>query len=132
MWNALGWADLFTRHDVYVTVGANIGRSDCRIPTCGIDWLTTRPPVVLEHWPTQAGAGTTITTVAAWRGPFSPIEYEGETYGLRAHQFRRFATLPRLTDAAFQLALDIDDTDQQDRDLLLGNGWTLAKPQDVA
>ncbi len=133
MWRALGWADLFTRHDAYVTVGANIGRSDCLIPTCGIDWLTTRPPVVLEHWPAQNDAGiAAITTVAAWRGPFASIEYEGETYGLRAHQFRRFAALPRRTGASFELALDIDPADARDRALLLGDGWTLVEPRDVA
>ncbi|MDQ1455026.1 MAG: hypothetical protein QOH28_646 [Actinomycetota bacterium] len=134
MWRALGWADLFTRHDAYVTIGANIGRSDCRIPTGGVDWLTTRPPVVLEHWPAARDDASTaaITTVAAWRGPFSSIEYEGETYGLRAHQFRRFSALPRRTDASFELALDIDPADERDRDLLLGDGWALAEPRDVA
>ena len=132
MWRALGWADVLSRHDAYVTVGANIGRRDCRIPTCGIDWLTTRPPVVLEHWPVQAGAGRAITTVAAWRGPFARIEYEGETYGLRAHEFRQFASLPRRTDASFELALDIDPADRRDHELLVGQGWALAQPRAVA
>ena len=132
MWRALGWADLLSRHDVYVTVGANIGGRDCRIPTGGIDWFTTRPPVVLEHWPAQADAGRAITTVAAWRGPFDPIEYQGETYGLRAHEFRQFARLPRRSDASFELALDIDAADRRDRELLIGNGWMLTDPRAVA
>jgi hypothetical protein len=132
MWRALGLTDVLDRHDAYVTVGANIGSRDCAIPTCGIDWLTTRPPVVLEHWPAQADAGRTITTVAAWRGPFAPIEYQGRTYGLRAHQFRRFAELPRRSGSSFELALDIDDADRRDRELLVDNRWVLTEPRAVA
>jgi hypothetical protein len=132
MWRALGLADVLHRHDAYVTVGENIGRHDCAIPTCGIDWLTIRPPVVLEHWPAQVGAGRAITTVAAWRGPFAPVEYQGRTYGLRAHQFRRFAELPRRTGSSFELALDIDPADRHDRELLVDNRWVLTEPRAVA
>ncbi len=35
-------------HDFYFTLGANIGAADCPIPTSGIAWRHTRPPVVLE------------------------------------------------------------------------------------
>ena len=38
-----------------------------------------------------------FTSVASWRGPFGPIEYEGRTYGLRVHEFRRFVELPGRT-----------------------------------
>ena len=44
--------------DAYVTVGERIGRPDCAIPTCGLDWITTPQPVVLDEWPVAAaGAG---------------------------------------------------------------------------
>jgi hypothetical protein len=132
MWRELGFTDVLSRHDAYVTLGANITRADCSIPPCGIDWLTTRPPVVLEHWPAQSGGAGMITSVAAWRGPFAPIEYRGETYGLRAHQFRQFASLPLRTGASFELALDIDPADRADHDLLAANGWALVEPRTVA
>ena len=30
-------------HDVYFTVGENIGRAECTIPTCGLEWIAVRP-----------------------------------------------------------------------------------------
>jgi hypothetical protein len=56
MWQALGLAKMFTGHDAYVTIGENIGQSDCTIPDCGITWITTPQPVVLEQWPVRGGA----------------------------------------------------------------------------
>ena len=53
MWQALGLAELFRGHDAYVTIGENIGRPECTIPTLGLDWITTCQPVVLEQWPVQ-------------------------------------------------------------------------------
>ena len=49
MWRELGLADQFTGHDAFVTFGENIGRPACPIPTCGLEWLTTPPPIVLDH-----------------------------------------------------------------------------------
>ena len=39
------------RHDVYFTVAGNLGRAGCSIPTGGIDWRATLPPVALDEWP---------------------------------------------------------------------------------
>src|SRR4051794_36644494 len=38
-------------HDFYFTVGENIGRPDCPIPTGEIAWRPIRQPVVLDLWP---------------------------------------------------------------------------------
>src|SRR5262245_61144124 len=53
MWRELGWHDSFRGHDAFVTLGRNIGRPDCAIPTCGLKWVTMSQPVVLEQWPVQ-------------------------------------------------------------------------------
>jgi hypothetical protein len=133
MWQALGLAELFHGHDAYVTIGENIGRPECTIPTLGIDWITTPQPLVLEQWPAQPnGAGTTFTSIGAWRGPYDPIEYGGVTYGLRVHEFRRFLELPRLTGQAFELALDIDPSETRDLEALNAHGWQLVDPRAVA
>ena len=132
MWRALGLHDAFTGHDAYVTIGESVGSPECTIPTGGIDWITTPQPVVLEHWPRAAGSGRAFTSVGSWRGPFAPVEYEGETYGLRAHEFRRFAELPRMVAAPFEIALDIDEADARDVELLRTGGWTLRAPREVA
>jgi hypothetical protein len=33
-------------HDFYFTIGENIGTSVCSIPTNGIEWRTTRQPII--------------------------------------------------------------------------------------
>src|SRR5258708_10026811 len=45
MWRELGLHDALSGHDALVTIGQNIGRADCAIPTCGLDWITTIQPV---------------------------------------------------------------------------------------
>jgi hypothetical protein len=128
MWRELGLADLFTGHDDFVTIGARVGQADCSIPTCSLDWITTRPPVVLEHWPRRDGQGSSFTSVVTWRGPFGPLEYAGKTYGLRVHEFRKFVGLARRSGRPFELALDIHADDERDRAQLEENGWRLVDP----
>jgi hypothetical protein len=133
MWHELGLAAPLGRHDVYVTIAENIGRRGCSIPTCGIDWVTTPQPVVLDEWtPTTPPAGSVFTSVGAWRGPYAPLEYRGKTYGQRVHEFRRFVELPRRTRSTFELALDIHPDEGPDLALLAGNGWTLVDPRRIA
>ena len=133
MWRELGLADLFTGHDDFVTVGERVGRQDCSIPTGGIDWITTRPPVALEHWPRRhERSHRAFTSVVTWRGPFGPLEYDGKTYGLRVHEFRKFVELPRRSGRPFELALDIHVDDEGDRALLEENGWGLVDPAEAA
>ena len=132
MWRALGLADVFDGHDRHVTIGERIGSGDCTVPTCGLDWITTPQPVVLEEWPAAPPpAGEGFTTVARWRGAYGPIDYDGRRYGLRVHEFRKFADLPRMTDAHFELALDIHPDETADLDLLGDRGWDLVDPRQV-
>jgi hypothetical protein len=133
MWKQLGLHDALSSHDRYVTVGENVGEPDCAIPGVGIEWVKTRQPIVLDEWPVAPPhAEGSFSTVAAWRGPFAPIEYEGQRYGLRAHGFRAFADLPSRTGEAFEIALDIDAADASDRGLLERGGWRLRPPVEVA
>jgi hypothetical protein len=132
MWADAGLADVLGGHDTYLTVGTNIGRIDCRIPTMGRAWRATLPPIVMEHWPTQTGQGRAITTVAAWRGPFDPVVHLGTRYGLRAHEFRSLAELGAETPWPLELALDIDPADGSDRKQLVAGGWRLTDPVTVA
>jgi hypothetical protein len=133
IWRALGLADLFYGHDDYVTIGENLGQHGCSIPTCGLEWVTTPQPVVLDRWPPMEGAsGERFTSIATWRGPYGPLEYRGKTYGLRVHEFRKFAQLPRLSGGSFQLALDIHPDEVNDLALLEANGWSLVDPSVVA
>lgn len=132
MWRALGWTDVFAGHDDFVTVGLNVGRADCTIPDCGLDWVTTPQPILLERWPAAPPAAGRWTSVGAWRGPYAAVDYDGLTYGLRAHAFRDIVELPRLVEAELEIALDIDAADRADVSLLENNGWRLVDPRQAA
>lgn len=133
MWRELGLADLFQGHDYHVTIALNMGRPECSIPTCGIDWIRTPQPVVLDNWFCgDATNGGPITSVVSWRGPFAPITYRKRTYGLRVHEFRKFASLPIASDWPLELALDIHPSEKEDLDLLEANGWRLVNPRETA
>ncbi|MDB5174217.1 MAG: hypothetical protein JWN51_2990 [Phycisphaerales bacterium] len=134
MWRELGYADVFAGHTDFVTIGQNVGRPDCGVPTLGLDWVTTPQPVVLEQWPVrESGDGRgAFTSVVSWRGPFGPIEYRGRTYGLRVHEFRKFIDLPRRAGGQFELALDIHANEVNDIALLDANGWERVDPRRVA
>jgi hypothetical protein len=120
-------------HNFYYTVGENIGRPSCSIPTGGISWRPIRQPAVLEQWPACApGDARPFSTIASWRGPYGPAQYAGTTYGLKAHEFRKFVELPRRVDQRFEIALDIDPADERDSVALRQHGWHVVDPAVVA
>jgi hypothetical protein len=120
-------------HDVHFTVGANLGTDSCTIPSGGIRWVPMRPPVVLDDWPaSDPQEPLRFTTVASWRGPFGPITHDGRTYGLKVHEFRRFADLPGRVPGTFEIALDIHPADGKDLELLRRHGWQITDPAQVA
>jgi hypothetical protein len=131
MWQELGLHTSFGGHDAYATVGLRVGKEGSRVPTCGIEWINTPQPVVLDHWPT-APPGSAYTSVASWRGPFGPVEFEGERYGLRAHQMRAYAELPRRAGVPMELALEIEAADRGDEELLREGGWSVVSPLQAA
>jgi hypothetical protein len=127
MWHALGLAEISAAHDLHFTVGASIGRPGCDVPTCGIEWIPIRPPVAMTEWPMRGG-GKRFTTVASWRGPYGSIEFRGETYGLRVHEFRHLAPLAAQVEAELSVALEIDAEDRADAESLRDAGWKLLDP----
>ncbi len=132
VWHAGGAIDLGGHH-VFFTVGENIGRSDCPIPTNGIRWRPTRPPVVLDAWPPEPlPRFDRFTTVGTWRPGHGPITIAGRSYGLRPHAFRRLADLPAKSGLRFEAALAIDKSEAPDLALLKRSGWRLVDPQKVA
>jgi len=133
-WHAAGSDGLrLDGHDLYFTIGENIGTPACPIPTGNIRWRRTRPFVVMEHWPvSDNGALDRFTTVASWRGPYGPIKYGGKTFRLKVHEFRKFMELPRRAPEKFELALDIDPADGKDLNLLRRHGWQIVDPKVAA
>jgi len=122
-------------HDTFFTVGQNIGHSGCPVPTAGIEWVPTMPPVLLDEWPPvpPPEQPLTFTTVATWRSPYGTLIIDGREMSLKHHQFRRFAALPERVDGVeLELALDIHPGDAADLKLLQEHGWKLVDPREVA
>lgn len=133
LWQAAQGIDMrFAGHTHFVTVGLAIGRPECPAPTCGLPWLTTLQPVVLEHWPVAGRiAHDAFTTVANWRG-YGSIDHDGVFYGQKAHAWRPLMPLPTLTAERLMPALAIHPDERADLDALTRNGWRLLDPARVA
>jgi hypothetical protein len=129
LWHAQGIDMHFAGHDRFVTVGQAIGTPACTVPTSGIDWIPTLPPVVLERWPVAEG-GAHFTTIGNWRG-YGSVEHEGVHYGQKAHSMRGLLGIARRTDASLQLALDIHPGETPDIEALDRNGWLIIDPSKV-
>ncbi len=115
-------------HDLHFTVGANIGSRHCELPSGGVDWRPIRQPVVLDRWPVVDAAFSRFTTVASWRGAFGPVAWQGRTYGVKAHEFRRLADVPQRAGLPFEVVLDLDAADEDDAVRLREGGWATVAP----
>jgi hypothetical protein len=120
-------AEVYGEHDLYYTVGANIGSPRCSVPALGMRWRPTWNPVVLDwwsgEWPLRRPR---FTTIADWRG-YGYLEFEGKVLGPKAEEFRKFVELPRRVQAPLELALNIDP-DDPDVAYLRRHGWELESP----
>ena len=135
LWHASGNRNArLDGHDDYFTIGGNIGMPGCTIPTCGLRWRRTRPPVTLKNWQeTDRPSLDRFTTIASWRGAYGTIEFGGKQFGPKAHAFRKFYELPkRMPGCQFELALDIHSADGKDSTALRQHGWHIVDPKTVA
>jgi hypothetical protein len=121
-------------HDHYATVGLNVGAPGWPIPSRGIEWISTLPPVLLDEWPPfPPAAPSRFTTIATWRSPYGPLEIGDRTMGSKHHEFRRLIELPeRVEGMIFELALDIHPGDSADLEALRAHGWKVVDPREVA
>jgi hypothetical protein len=134
LWHAVQGIDMrFAGHTHFVTVGQAVGQPGCPVPTCGLPWLPTLQPVVLERWPAAGpiAPDSPLTTVGNWRG-YGSIEHGGVFYGQKAHSLRTLLSLPRRTGERFLLALAIHPDEREDLAALAANGWQLADPEEAA
>lgn len=131
IWQARYGADMnLAGHDAYCTVGLNLGRAGCPLPTLGLRWHALLPPVVLEEWPPLGGPGAAWTTVADWRG-YAPVEWDGIWYGQKAEELLRVLDLPARAGVPLELCLAIHP-DEPDLPRLRAHGWRLSEPRQHA
>lgn len=128
LWHAQGIDMGFDRHTHLVTIGWNIGRPDCPVPTCGREWITTPQPVVLDRWPVaDRVVHDGLTTVANWRS-YGSVTHGGVFHGQKAHAWRDLFELPRRTSMPCLPALAIHPDEKTDLAALRDHGWQLLDP----
>jgi hypothetical protein len=115
-------------HDLYLTIGLNLGEAGCPLPTCGIRWEKTLWPIVLSEWATADPPGPAFTTVANWRD-YSWVEWQGVWYAQKAEAFKAVIELPRRVSMPIEVCLSIADSDPE-LPALRDNGWRLASPRE--
>ena len=132
LWHTQGVDMRFDGHTHFVTIAQAIGRPECSVPTCGLEWISTLQPVVLGHWPVAKRiVSDALTTVGNWRS-YGSIEHKGVFYGQKAHSLRPLFTLPTRTEAEFLLAMSLQPEERDDLAALEENGWQLIDPRQVA
>lgn len=121
--NNPGWEDThgWRAHDHFFTYAENIGLPGCNLPLLGVNWLPTRPPVIVDKWcplpPAQKW-----TTIMTWKNFSQPIEYQGQQYGTKEVEFEKIQTLPQLFNAKFEVAVGGNSPPKQYLQTL---GWSI-------
>ncbi|MGH7872972.1 MAG: glycosyltransferase [Candidatus Binatia bacterium] len=123
--------DILGRHDLYFTVGSNIGSARSSLPTLGIDWRPIWNPVITEWWkPAAPRTRDRFTTIAGlWLNAYQ--SFQGVMWGPKAEELKRFLCLPALAGESIEIALESESGDD-----LMGklrqNGWRIESAEAVA
>jgi hypothetical protein len=119
-------------HDVFVSVGLNIGTPYSQIPSGGVEWRHALPPVVLDYWPWRFDPSCRrFTTIASWSG-FGDLCYRGEWYRSKEEEFTRLAELPRQAGQECEVALRRHRQDDEGVRRLRDSGWALTEASQIA
>jgi hypothetical protein len=117
----------YRAHDHFFTYAELIGTAQCELPTLGLAWQPTRPPVVLDLWQPRPPEQR-WTTVMTWRAFAEPIEYQGRRYGGKELEFEMIEALPQQTAAALEVAVGGSAPTERWRSL----GWSVVDSQSVS
>jgi len=111
---------LMRAHHCFFTSAESINDPACVIPHCGLRWLPTRQPIVLDDWPaTFTAAARAYTTVMSWKTDVTLPNLAGVAYGGKDVEFAKFIDLPAHTGAHLEIAL----SGAAPRDELRRRGW---------
>jgi hypothetical protein len=118
----------FGSYHSFFTVGQNVAQPEFRIPTLGIDWKPTFPPVVLDLWPACIDAACErLSTIGDWHGS-QYARFDGELYAGKREEFLRFLEVPKRAGRTIEPALNMGQRDHEDLGLLLRNDWFVRDP----
>jgi hypothetical protein len=121
-------------HKLHFTYCYNIGAPDCLLPTAGLDWHVTRPPVNLEEWRPGVGPAEphAFTTVGTWQNNGNDMVIAGETYYWSKHiNFRKALEVAGRAVQPIELATNLVSGPDYDRAIAGGFTITPAVPMSL-
>ena len=116
-----GWPPGWYRcYDRFFTMAENMNDDSCRVPKCGVPWITTRQPITLDDWPVTFDASAeSFTTIMSWKTrPALPV-VDGRTYGGKDVEFARFLGLPGRVPSRLEVAI----AGPAPRSEIVASGW---------
>jgi hypothetical protein len=124
-----GWDEVvsFRAHDTFFSYAEAFSTPGCTLPTLGVEWLPTRPPVVTDLWHSD-GRGANWTTVMNWESYPLSIDVDGRHYGGKSSEMLAVVGLPEIVDVPLELAVD----GKAPLDLLARNRWRVVNAPDVS
>jgi hypothetical protein len=126
-------------HDLYFTIGENVGRKEARFPDCGLTWIYTPPCIALDWWPACKAPPTAVyTTVSQWYGS-GGVDGEPEWFVDGEHSYENtkragflpFLDLPRHANVSLELALRLNG-DNESLSMLRKHGWLVREAAEVS
>lgn len=113
------------QHDVFFTVGENVGRPDCLVPDDLVEWHPTRQPIVLDcfkdHCLSVECRRPMLTTVASWEPKESLTMVRGKLFHGKSVEFAKFQDLPGESPLPLEVALSGEAPTKQLRE----SGWNI-------
>jgi hypothetical protein len=120
-------------HDVYFSIGETVGRPEARFPDLGVRWQYSPPCVSLDAWPvTPSEPDAPFTTITHWAGNEWMADEEGLYSNDKRAGFEPYFDLPSRTRQPLELAVCLDDHQQEEWDMLRARGWRLRHAWDVS
>jgi hypothetical protein len=97
-------------HKLFFTYACNLGRPDCPLPTGGLHWKPTRPPVLLDYWQDYIGAADSkvFTTIGTWHNKGKDIQIAGQRCSWsKDENFLNMLEVPARSGQKIELATDL-------------------------
>lgn len=121
-------------HKLFFTYAYNIGEPDCLLPTAGIQWHRTRPPVLLDEWHQVIGAKepAAFTTVGTWHNKGNDVEIGSDKFfWSKRVSFAKVFEVASRAQQAIELATDIDSGPDYERAVRGGFTFSSAVPMSL-
>jgi hypothetical protein len=132
IWSKVYGVDMdFASHELFFSIGLNLGAKSCRAPTAGRAWLPLGIPVMTDIFQPIGEPGDTWTTFTHWYG-YPAVEYAAEWYGNKSEEFTRLLDLPGRTKEKLEIASDLNPDDPV-KHQFAAKGWSMvdARPLNV-